>query len=77
MFVCCEDCNTISHSSNTNNCSHCGSNKLNKFTRVVGFITPVSTWSTTRKEEKRVQLDLKMHKYITEEKNQVLDKVIV
>ena len=32
MFVCCEDCNTISHSSNTNNCSHCGSNKLNKFT---------------------------------------------
>ena len=77
MFVCCDDCGTISHSSNTNVCNHCGSTKLNKFTRVVGFITPVSTWSTTRKEEARVQLDLKMHKYVTQKKGEVLDKVTV
>lgn len=77
LFVCCDECGNISHSANTNVCSHCGSTKLNKFTRVVGFITPVSTWSTTRKEEKRVQLDLKMHKFVTEKKNEVLDRVPV
>lgn len=64
MFSCCHECGTISHSASVPNCPKCGSEKLDKFTRVVGFITPLSTWSTPRKEEKRVQLDLQMKSYV-------------
>lgn len=69
LFVCCDKCGTVSHSSDVTTCSTCGSTQLNKFTRVVGFITPLSTWSTTRKNEKRVQLDLKMQKYVNKQDN--------
>lgn len=63
MFSCCHECGTISHSASVAHCPGCGSEKLDKFTRVVGFITPLSTWSTPRKEEKRIQLDLQMKSY--------------
>ena len=58
MFSCCQHCGTISHSSDVTHCPSCGSEELEKFTRVVGFITPLSTWSTARIKEKRKQLDL-------------------
>lgn len=64
MFSCCRSCSTISHSANTTICPKCGNEALDKFTRVVGFITPMDTWSTPRKEEKRVQLDLQMKSYV-------------
>lgn len=64
MFSCCHDCGTISHSANTALCPKCGGEHLDKFTRVVGFITPLDTWSTPRKEEKRIQLDLQMKSYV-------------
>ena len=60
MFSCCQHCGTISHSSDVTHCPSCGSEELEKFTRVVGFITPLSTWSTARINEKRKQLDLSM-----------------
>lgn len=63
MFSCCRDCGTISHSASTTICPKCGGDKLDQFTRVVGFITPLDTWSTPRREEKRVQLDLTMRQY--------------
>ena len=63
MFSCCRDCGTISHSASTTVCPKCGGDKLDQFTRVVGFITPLDTWSTPRREEKRVQLDLTMRQY--------------
>lgn len=63
MFSCCRDCGTISHSASTTVCPKCGGEKLDQFTRVVGFITPLDTWSTPRREEKRVQLDLTMRQY--------------
>ena len=65
MFSCCKDCGTITHSADAAVCPSCGSTKLDKFTRVVGFVTPLSTWSTPRLEEKRVQLDLTMRNYTT------------
>lgn len=65
MFSCCSDCGTITHSADATVCPTCGSKKLEKFTRVVGFVTPLSTWSTPRLEEKRVQLDLTMRNYTT------------
>ena len=34
-------------------CPECGSKKLEKFTRVVGFLTKISQWSQTRQEEDR------------------------
>lgn len=65
MYSCCADCGTISHSADATVCPKCGSTHLDKFTRVVGFVTPLSTWSTPRLEEKRVQLDLTMRNYVT------------
>lgn len=64
MFSCCHDCHTISHSANTMVCPKCGGSNLDKFTRVVGFITPLDTWSTPRREEQRIQLDLQMKNYV-------------
>ena len=58
MYSCCKNCGTISHSSNVQHCPKCGSEDLEKYTRVVGFVTPLSTWSSARLEEKRTQLDL-------------------
>ena len=60
MFSCCPHCGTISHSANALCCPCCGSEDLEKFTRVVGFVTPLATWSTARLAEKRTQLDLTM-----------------
>lgn len=34
-------------------CPECGSKELEKFTRVVGFLTKISQWSQTRQEEDR------------------------
>ena len=58
MYSCCKSCGTISHSSDVKHCPKCGSDDMEKYTRVVGFVTPLSTWSTARLEEKRTQLDL-------------------
>ena len=58
MYSCCKNCGTISHSSDVKHCPKCGSEDLEKYTRVVGFVTPLSTWSSARLEEKRTQLDL-------------------
>lgn len=69
MFSCCHDCGKVSHSASADVCPNCGSTKLDKFTRVVGFITPLSTWSTPRKEEQRVQLDLQMKNYVVGKAN--------
>lgn len=48
----CKDCNHIfvgEHEA----CTECGSKELEKFTRVVGFLTKISQWSQTRQEEDR------------------------
>ena len=60
MFSCCPKCGTISHTADITRCPECGSEELEKFTRVVGFVTPLSTWSSARLAEKRTQLDLSM-----------------
>ena len=60
MFSCCPHCGTISHSANVLCCPNCGSEDLEKFTRVVGFVTPLATWSSARLAEKRTQLNLSM-----------------
>ena len=58
LYSCCPHCGTISHSSDAICCSTCGSEDLEKFTRVVGFVTPLSTWSSARLAEKRKQLNV-------------------
>lgn len=58
MFSCCPDCGTISHTHDVSHCPKCGNTHLEKFTRVVGFVTPLATWSSARLAEKRTQLDL-------------------
>ena len=48
----CKDCSHIfvgEHEA----CPECGSKELEKFTRVVGFLTKISQWSQTRQEEDR------------------------
>ena len=60
MYSCCPKCGTISHVSDAVCCPNCGNTNLEKFTRVVGFVTPLSTWSSARLAEKRTQLDLTM-----------------
>ena len=60
MYSCCLHCGTISHTSNVLCCPRCGSEDLEKFTRVVGFVTPLATWSSALLAEKRTQLDLSM-----------------
>ena len=58
MYSCCPYCGTISHSSEVKCCPKCGNEELEKYTRVVGFVTPLATWSSARLAEKRKQLDL-------------------
>ena len=58
LYSCCPHCGTISHSSDAICCPTCGSEDLEKFTRVVGFVTPLSTWSSARLAEKRKQLNV-------------------
>lgn len=48
----CEECEHIFIGKH-NNCPECGSEKLEKYTRVVGFLTKISQWSKTRQEENR------------------------
>lgn len=48
----CNQCKGITVGT-TNSCSHCGSNDLDRFLRVVGFITKVKDWVPARIDEDR------------------------
>ena len=48
----CQDCSHIFVGEHEV-CPECGSKELEKFTRVVGFLTKISQWSQTRQEEDR------------------------
>lgn len=46
----CESCNKITPN-DVGICPECGSRAISHFTRVVGFVTPVSNWNKARREE--------------------------
>lgn len=50
FFKLCEN-NHLTYDNGQETCEECGANICEKFTRIVGFLTPVSSWSQERKEE--------------------------
>jgi len=46
----CLDCNHVVNGP-VGKCPKCGSTNIDYYTRVIGFLTPISNWSPERKQE--------------------------
>lgn len=50
VYIECKECGNV-HKGNLNICPDCGSNKLDKFSRVIGYFSKIANWNKTRREE--------------------------